>query len=76
MDPYRIHPRVVDALKNPNLEEDLAEIANALQQAIELKRVMYEDPGEERERVGKCLFSLRKALEGIWGHDLPYLEEE
>jgi hypothetical protein len=42
------------------------DIENALRAALNLEQKMY-----AREDTAEALFRLRKALEGIWGHDLP-----
>lgn len=47
--------------------EDVLEVVFA---ALRLERALY-----SREEYGPFLFRLRKSLEGIWGHDLPELDQ-
>ena len=58
--------RLRECLKKANLDSicDIAAAAIRLQDALYL-----------REDHRKSLFHLRKALEGIWGHELPHVDE-
>lgn len=47
--------------------ENVLEIVFA---ALRLERALY-----DQEEHGRFLFRLRKSLEGVWGHDLPELDE-
>jgi len=38
--------------------------------ALALERAMY-----AKQETGPLLFRLRKSLEGIWGHELPLVDE-
>ena len=54
-------------LNNPHNRDEVCEIVAA---ALALERTLY-----SREPPTKFIYRLRKALEGIWGHDLPTLDE-
>jgi len=63
--------RVRDALANTH-PDDVVAIVLA---ATDLQRELYKNRCENR-CGGDKLFLLRKALEGVFGHDLPETEEE
>jgi hypothetical protein len=48
-------------------EDDIFDIVVA---AIRLEKAWYAE-----QDLGSKFFTLRKALEGIWGHDLPDVDE-
>ena len=52
------------------------EIKDVIEAALALERSLYNSPSTAKERgdTGQ-LFRLRKALEGIWGHELPVLDD-
>jgi hypothetical protein len=47
--------------------DDLVPVVRA---ACALEKMMYYNP-HDTVNIGKKLFDLRKALEGIFGHDIP-----
>lgn len=53
-------------IRNPDNRE---EIEYVVARAISLEQALY------RQEKGEHLFRLRKALEGIWGHELPEVKE-
>ncbi len=66
--------RTLEAVKNSQADwhptnpqhEDIAEIIDG---ALDLEQVLYAGDDYRKE-----LFTLRKALEGVFGNDLPYEE--
>jgi hypothetical protein len=59
---------------------DPEDLENIIKPAIQIERAYYKEqkPEEfvEYLREKQLVFKLRKALEGIWGHDLPDLKLE
>jgi len=60
--------------------EDIDDLINIITPAIQIERLYYEKQNAEEfvEELKKrqLIFKLRKALEGIWGHDLPVIKDE
>lgn len=62
-----MHPedvRIQEGLKAADTDAD--DIFNIVRAALRLEAAMYRN-----EDTKEQLFTLRKALEGIWGHELP-----
>jgi hypothetical protein len=49
---------------------DSQDIQSITAASLRLERALY-----DREDHGPFLFALRKSLEGVWGHDLPKLDQ-
>lgn len=67
---FDVNPKTVAGVRGT----DENRLAYVLERAIELQEALYEFNGSPRPiehrglgRVNRCLFRLRKALEGIWG---------
>ena len=56
--------RVWEAVNDDDEQEDIVAIIKC---ACELEKVLY-----KQKEHGSELFNLRKALEGIFGHDFPF----
>jgi hypothetical protein len=70
------NPRIFEGLKKSDLED----IENIVTPALQIEEAYYriQDPQQFREelRQRQLVSKLRKALEGIWGHDLPEVKDE
>ena len=63
-----LNPRIYEAVKNSEPEE----IGDIIQAACRLEGSLYRNSSKEvSQEVKDNLFKLRKALEGIFGHDIP-----
>ena len=63
-----LNPLIYQAVKNSEVEE----VADIIQAACRLEGSLYRNSSKEVDQeVKDNLFKLRKALEGIFGHDIP-----
>lgn len=58
-------------LLDPKNREAVVEIVEV---ALELEQLYYASHAYVSAPLRHCFFRLRKALEGVWGHDLPELD--
>jgi len=65
------NPRIWEALANMNVD-DFEDFCKIIQCASNLENALY----SHGETSNGCLFNLRKALEGVFGNDIPYTGEE
>lgn len=64
--------RIEKAVDNP---ENFDELVNIVTAALELESILY-SKGDWNYPGGSRLFNLRKALEGLFGHDLPVGDDD
>jgi hypothetical protein len=62
-----INTRIYKAIKNAEPDE----VCEIVQAACRLEGSLYRDDSSKNKEVKDNLYQLRKALEGIFGHDIP-----